>query len=88
MAATALCLSFASPAAAQGKAERARIAIAEAQTKIDTAEALGTSTAQPGQTAAANAALARARETLQQGTSPKRSKTPSAPRLSPTLRWA
>jgi hypothetical protein len=71
MAATALCLSFASPAAAQGKAERARIAIAEAQTKIDTAEALGTSTAQPGQTAAANAALARAKENLAAGHKPE-----------------
>lgn len=71
MAATALCLSFASPAAAQGKAERARTAIAEAQTKIDTAEALGTSTAQPGQTAAANAALARAKENLAAGHKPE-----------------
>ncbi|MFM9936687.1 MAG: hypothetical protein ACKVOL_10880 [Novosphingobium sp.] len=69
--ATALCLSLASPAYAQGKAERARTAIAEAQTKIDTAEALGTSTAQPGQTAEANAALAQARENLAAGHKPE-----------------
>lgn len=71
MAATALCLSFASPAAAQGKADRARAAIAEAQTKIDTAESLGTSTAQPGQTAEANAALASAKENLSAGHKPE-----------------
>lgn len=69
--ATALCLSFASPAAAQGKADRARTAIAEAQTKIDTAEKLGTSTAQPGQTAEANASLARAKENLAAGHKPE-----------------
>ncbi len=71
LAATALCLSFASPAAAEGKADRARAAIAEAQTKIDTAEALGTSTSQPGQTAEANAALSRAKENLAAGHKPE-----------------
>lgn len=71
MAATALCLSFAAPAHAQGKADRARAAIAEAQTKIDTAESLGTSTAQPGRTAEANAALARAKENLAAGHKPE-----------------
>jgi hypothetical protein len=71
MAATALCLSFAAPAYAEGKADRARAAIAEAQTKIDTAESLGTSTAQPGRTAEANAALARAKENLAAGHKPE-----------------
>ncbi|WP_421837509.1 hypothetical protein [Novosphingobium sp.] len=69
--ATALCLSFAAPAYAEGKADRARAAIAEAQTKIDTAESLGTSTAQPGRTAEANAALARAKENLAAGHKPE-----------------
>lgn len=69
--ATALCLSFAAPAYAEGKADRARAAIAEAQTKIDTAESMGTSTAQPGRTAEANAALARAKENLAAGHKPE-----------------
>ncbi len=69
--ATALCLSSAAPAYAEGKADRARAAIAEAQTKIDTAESLGTSTAQPSQTAAANAALASAKENLAAGHKPE-----------------
>jgi hypothetical protein len=71
LAATALCLSFASPAYAEGKADRARQAIAEAQTKIETAESMGTSTAQPAQTAEANAALAHAKENLAAGHKPE-----------------
>jgi hypothetical protein len=71
LVATAVCLSFTAPVQAAGKADRARAAIAEAQTKIDTAEALGTSTSQPGQTAEANAALARAKENLAAGHKPE-----------------
>jgi len=66
LAASALCLSFATPAHA-GKADRAREAIAAAQAKIDTAESLGTATAQPGETARAKAQLARAKEDLSAG---------------------
>lgn len=71
LAATALCLTIATPAHAEGKADRARAAIAEAQTKIETAERMGTSTAQPAQTAEANAALAHAKENLAAGHKPE-----------------
>src|SRR5262245_46206647 len=55
LAATALVLSV--PAHAGGAEDRARIAIAEAQAKIETAEGMGSATSMPRETADARAAL-------------------------------
>lgn len=59
------------PAHAAGKAERARQAIATAQAKIQTADALGTAEVQPRESAQAKAALAHAQENLAAGHKPE-----------------
>jgi len=66
LASSAMALAIAAPAHAD-KTDRAREAIAAAEAKIHTAESLGTSTAAPGQTAEARAALAIAKEDLKAG---------------------
>lgn len=60
IAASALALAV--PAHAAGSEDRARMAIAAAEAKVQTAERLGSATTFPEQTAEARAALAMARE--------------------------
>lgn len=67
IALSAMMVVIAGPAAAEGKADRARAAIAAAAGKVDTASKLGTGGELPRMTAAAAAALASAREDLATG---------------------
>jgi hypothetical protein len=60
LAASALAMTV--PAHAAGSEDRARVAIAEAKAKIETAESLGASSSLPHETADARAALAQAQE--------------------------
>ncbi len=62
IASSALTLVMATPAAAANTTDRAREAIAAAEAKIHTAEAMGAAADAPRDTAAANAALAQAKE--------------------------
>lgn len=71
LAASAMIAGFSAPAHAEGKADRARKAIAAAEAKIDTADQLGTAEFRPGETAQAKAALAHAKENLSAGHKPE-----------------
>lgn len=71
LAATMLAAGMSAPAHAEGKADRARQAIAAAEAKLQTADSLGTAEAQPGETAQARAALAHAKENLAAGHKPE-----------------
>jgi hypothetical protein len=66
LASSAMAVAVATPAYAD-KSDRAREAIAAAEAKIHTAESIGASTAAPGETADARAALAMAKENLASG---------------------
>lgn len=67
LASSAMTLAIATPVSAAGTSDRAREAIAAAEAKIHTAEALGTATVAPRDTAEARAALASAKEDFKSG---------------------
>ena len=67
LGATALALSLASPVMAEGKADRAREAIAAAQAKLQAADTAGAGTMLPAQQAHAREELASAKEALANG---------------------